>query len=471
MLGLFGTLNLATRALQTQQVGVQVAGHNLANVNNPAHARQRVALQTSPTLPTALGPQGTGADVAALVQIRSHLLDRQVQDELSVGGYWTAQQSALQYAQAALGEYVGQTGNATDAAAGRASGLAEALDGLFNAFQSVATNPTSMADRQVLLHRAQTLASRFNQTASRLDDLRASLDASLVSDVASANELLDTVATLNAQIVAAELARPGAANDLRDLRQQKLEELAQRVHIETSQNTDGSVNVSVAGTVLVSGRDVLDRMEVYDAGAGQKLVRAAGSGQPLLLTGGSIQGTIETRDGALTTLRASLDTLAGRLVTQVNAIHRSGYALTGETGADFFTGTDAASLGVNAALLNDPARVQAAGARGMAGDNTVALALARLADTPLADLGHQTFAGAYGQTVAGLGAALQTANNQLADHQAVNSLLLQQREAVSGVSVDEEMTDLIRFQKAYEASAKLVVTVDEMLETVIGMKR
>lgn len=470
MLGLFGTLNLASRSLQTQQAAVEVAGHNLANVNNPAYARQRVALQTSPTLPTALGPQGTGAEVTALVQIRSQLLDRQIQDELSVGGYWTAQQGALQYAQAALGEYVDRAAAATDATTAVA-GLSDALTGLFNAFQAVATSPASMADRQVLVHRAQTLASRFNQTAGKLDELHANLDASLLSDVSNANHLLETVGALNAQIASAELGRPGAANDLRDLRQQKLEELAQLVNIETAEDADGTLNVSVAGTLMVSGRDVLDRMEVYDAGDGRKLVRAAAAGTPVALTSGSVQGTIEVRDGALAMLRTSLDTLAGQLVARVNEIHRTGYGLNGQTGADFFTGTDAASIALNAALRDNPAAVQAAGAPAAAGDNAVALALARLADTPLADLGNQTLAAAYGDTVARVGFALQTANTQLADHQAVKTLLAQQRDAVSGVSVDEEMTDLIRFQKAYEASAKLVVTVDEMLETVIGMKR
>jgi flagellar hook-associated protein 1 FlgK len=100
MLGLFGTLNLAKRSLQTQQQGIEVTGHNLANVNNPAYARQRVTIQTSSTVPTQIGPQGNGADVMAIQQLRSALVDRQLQTEVSVTAFLESRQTALQYAQA-----------------------------------------------------------------------------------------------------------------------------------------------------------------------------------------------------------------------------------------------------------------------------------------------------------------------------------------------------------------------------------
>jgi flagellar hook-associated protein 1 FlgK len=216
---------------------------------------------------------------------------------------------------------------------------------------------------------------------------------------------------------------------------------------------------------------VLDTLETYDAGGGQLLVRAATAGTPLTITGGSIQGTIDVRDGALATLQSSLDTLASTLITQVNTVHAAGYSLTGSTGANFFTGTGAATMGVNSALAADPSLVQAAGTAGTVGDNTIALALARLAEQPQAALNNQTFTGAYGGIVAALGQTLQGANNQLANHDAVQRMLLRQRDSISGVSIDEEMSDLVRFQTAYEASAKLIATIDEMLETVLSLKR
>ncbi len=469
MLGLFGTLNLGTRALQAQRTGVEVAGQNLANVNNPAYARQRVEFQTSYGLPTTVGTQGSGVQVVAIRQLRDALVDGQIVSEQSVGGYWDAQQRALQYAQAGLGEYL--SSSATSATSSATTGLADEISGLFNAFQSVATAPTSMAERQTLINQAQSLATRFNESAQRLDDLRVSLNTSLGNDVATANNLLADIASLNDQVARAELTTGGVANDLRDLRQQKLGELAELVNIETGSNPNGTLTVSLGGVTMVSDRNVLDTLETYDAGGGQMLIRAATAGTPLTLTGGSIQGTIDVRDGALRSLRSDLDTLASSLITAVNAVHRPGYSLTGSFGADFFTGTDAASLSVNAALKDDPSLIQAAGVSGALGDNTVALALARLADQPNPSLGNQPFGLAYGQIVANLGHGLANANAQLASHGAVKTLLSQQRDAVSGVSLDEEMADLVRYQRAYEASARIISTVSEMLDTVVNLGR
>ncbi|GIX50648.1 MAG: flagellar hook-associated protein 1 [Limisphaera sp.] len=476
MLGLFGSLNLGTRALQTQQLGVEIAGQNLANINNPAYARQKVALQTAPTLPTLIGPQGTGVEAIAIRQIRNAILDGQILNETGVGGYWTAQQSALQTGQAILGEQVdrqaqGLNESAAVDQAGTVTGLATELTGLFNAFRAVAAQPASLPERQVLVHQAQSLATRFNQISTRLDDLTRQLNQNLQADVASANQLLADIARLNDQIVNAELPLGGIANDLRDTRQQKLEELARLLPVQTSLAPNGTVTVNLQGITLVSDRNVLEQIETYDPGNGRLLLRTTASLSPLDPGSGSLAGTIQVRDGPLANLRSDLDTLAGALITEVNNLHRTGYGLGGQFGTDFFTGTDARTIAVHPDLLADPARVQVSNQPDAPGNNTVALAIAELADQPIASLNNRTFSESYSQTVANLGLALRTANGQLADHQQVLNLLQRQRESISGVSLDEEMTDLVRFQKAYEASARFVTTIDEMLDTVLSLKR
>lgn len=466
MLGLFGTLNLGVRSLQTQRAGVEVAGQNLANVNNPAYARQRVVIQTSLTVNSPFGPQGTGADAMAIQQVRSALVDQQITGELSVGGYLQAHQDALEYAQAGLGEVLDLNGEP-----GTQTGLAADLNQLFAAFQSVSTSPRSMTERQLLVSHAQDLAGHLNQASGRLSAINGALNQSLNADVTGANELLGTIATLNDRIINSENSDGGAANDLRDLRQAKLEELSKLVKVDASESASGALNISVNGHALVSDQNVLDTFEAYDGGGGQMLVRTATGGAPLTLSGGHMQGVIDVRDGALTNLRGQLDTLAGTLITEVNAAHSGGFALNGATGAAFFTGTDSGTIQVNGALVGDPSLLQMSGTNGNAGDNQAALALALLAEKKNPALNNQTFSQSYSGTVAELGQALASANGKMADHQVVENMLLQQRDMVSGVSIDEEMTDLMKYQKAFEASAKLISTVDEMLDTLLNMKR
>ncbi|WCJ58199.1 flagellar hook-associated protein FlgK [Fontisphaera persica] len=474
MLGLFGTLDMGARSLQNQLTGIEVTGHNLANVNNPAYARQRVRFQTNTTIPTPLGPQGTGAQVVAITQLRNALLDRQLINEAGLSAYWQTQQQLLEQAETSLGQQLDrQAGSVSAAGTSGISGqmgLAENLSDLFNAFQSVAAQPASLEERQVLVQKAQALAEQFNRLAGRLTGLQSTIQQQLQDEAAAVNRLTAEIAALNHQIARTELSAKGPANDLRDLRQEKLEELGKYLNLEAVEDETGQVNVSVNGVMLVDGQQVALPLEIYDAGQGQWQVRTS-DGQPLPLSSGSLAGLIETRDGPLADALTRLNQLAGALIAAVNTAHGAGFDLEGNTGLDFFEGTDAATIRLNEVLAQNPSRFQAAGVAGALGDNQTALALARLAVTAQPALGHQTFQQFYHQTVTNLGEALAQANRQVKNQEAVEQMLRRQRDAVSGVSLDEEMTEMVKFQKAFQASARLVSTVDELLETVISMKR
>ncbi|MGA1238531.1 MAG: flagellar hook-associated protein FlgK [Limisphaerales bacterium] len=341
----------------------------------------------------------------------------------------------------------------------------------FNGRQSLSTNPTSSAERQVLLLKAQNLATQFGQVATRLGEVHASVNESLGVVAGNANQLLADIAKLNEQITSAEVGGRGSANDLRDVRQQRLEDLAQMVKFNGMVQKNGSVDIVVDGQILVSGGVVTDKLEAYDPGGGALSLRLESSGVPVSLTSGKLQGIMEGRDGALAGLRSEVDQLAAALISRVNAVHAGGFDLQGNTGEAFFTGTGAVDMGVNSVLTGDPARVQAAGVSGAASDNKVALQLAQLGNEPQAGWQGQTFSQRYGQSVAGLGQSLSSVNAQLNNQEIVESMLTRQRDAVSGVSLDEEMTDLMRFQRAFEASARLVSTLDEMLATLVSLGR
>jgi len=459
--------------MQVQQAGIEVAGHNMANVNNPAYARQRVSIQTSSPIHTEHGWEGTGADVARITQIRDVLLDYQIANEAAFTGSLEAQQQALQYAQADLGQQIdrgasGAEGTAAAAGTGKQHGIGDSISALFNQFQSLSLQPSSETERDLVLTKATELADRFQQTDKRLDDLRKSLNSSVSTDVDQVNGILADLAKLNRQIGDAEAMGDSTANDIRDTRQGKLEELAKLVKFDAVEGNSGAVNITIGGVPVIEGTSVTEKLEAYDAG-GKTMVRGAASGTPLDITGGRLNGTIEARDGAVQTLRDDLSKLATSLIGEVNRVHRNGFGKDGTTGLDFFQGTSAADMRVNQTLLDDPTKLQASDAPGAAGNNKIAMALGQLQNAPITALGTQTFAQKYSQVVAGVGNALSSVNEQITDQGVVSNMLQQQRDSVSAVSLDEEMTDLVKFQKAYQASARLVNVINEMLDTVVNM--
>lgn len=464
MPGLLDSLSLGSRAMQTHQKGVSVAGHNLANVNNTAYARQRLNVETAAPVSTAYGLVGNGVEGTAVTQARNTILDQTIQVETGARGALEAQQEALQRAEAGLGQPL-------DGSTDGSKGLAGRLSDLFQAFQAAAASPSGSAERSTLIRQASDLAAHFRQVDQRLGAVTDSLNQSVANDVTAANGLLGEIARLNEQIGRAEVADGSTANDLRDLRQQKLESLARLVKVETATNDQGGLEVSVGGSTLVSGNQVADQLEAFADDDGRMQVRTATEGTPLSLTGGRIQGTIEARDGAVASLREQVNLTASRLITEANAIHQQGFALDGASGADLFTGTGAADMGVNADLVANPARLQLASEAGAKGDGKIGLQLAQLADRSLGELGDRTLGQNFNQAVADLGNAVAGVESSLADQRIVDEMLNSQRQSVSGVSLDEEMTDLMKYQKAYAASAKLIATIDEMLNDVINLKR
>jgi flagellar hook-associated protein 1 FlgK len=221
MLGLFGALDLASRSLATQQAGTTVAGQNMANVNNPAYAREQTVIQTSDSIETSAGEEGTGADVVSITEARDSLLDNQIQSENSVTGSFTAQQTALQNAEAYLGEQLSSTSSSSSATSS-SNGLAAMLSNLFNSFSSMTTDA---GDSATVVQAAQAVTNQFNQVSANLSQVRSNLNTTIQNNVASCNQDLNQIATLNQQIVQAE-AGGGTANNLVDTREQTIENLS-----------------------------------------------------------------------------------------------------------------------------------------------------------------------------------------------------------------------------------------------------
>ena len=443
---------MGARSLGVQQEEMTVSGQNLANVNNSAYAEEQLEVSESTPDESSIGDEGTGVQITGITEIRDPFLDTQIQGEASTTGSLTAQQTNLQNAEAYLDEQISST-----------------TASMFAAFQGLTTDPSNLSLRTTATNAAQTVATQFTTVSGQLTNIQNGLNTSIKNDVATANQDLTTIASLNQQIVEAQNSG-GSAVQLVDQREQTLESLAGVANFTTSAQANGAVNVSIGGITMVSGINVTDGLQAYDPGTGNLMVEDTNSSAPITLTGGSIAGEITARDGALASLQSGLNTLASQLITNVNSIYSTGYDLNGNTGQDFFTGTDASNIAVNSTVLSDPSSFQASSEAGDAGNDSIALSLAKLGNQAIAGLGNQTFSSNYAQTVSDLGTSISTVNDNLSASQAVSQMLTTQRANTSGVSLDGEMTNLIEYQKAYEASAELITTVNEMLQTVVNMK-
>lgn len=467
MSGLFSTLNSSVLALTAHSRAIEVAGKNLANVNNPDYARQRVVYGDRGTVVTPDGAQSLGLEVVAVNQLRDTLLDRQLMREIGLTDGADTEQQAYERAQAALGQSIDGSA-ALDASGTSASGgLAAAMDDYFNAFQDFAGRPTDSGARQTLLQKAQILTDIFQQTDTRLTQVQTDLDSQVSTGTGKVNDLLSTIADLNTQISRFEINNPGSAVDLRDQRQAKLEQLASLLPVEVRDTGDGQIQVVARGT---AGADVMlvDRGNVTGPVAFDGTALSAGTPAAALEpTAGSLQGALSARDGAIQTLRDNLDVLARQMVTSVNAAYNPSAA----AGADFFdpAGLTAGTIAVRSGLT---ASTLVAGSSGAAGDNSLALAVSALATKAFSTGGGDQIDGTlgqfYAQSVSSLGQSLASAKARAEDQAGIQQIVRDKRDAVSGVSLDEEMADLVKFQRAFQASSRVFSIVSDLLDTVVN---
>ncbi|HTZ19835.1 MAG TPA: flagellar hook-associated protein FlgK, partial [Opitutaceae bacterium] len=208
MSGLLSSLAANSKALSAQAQGIEVAGRNMANVNNVNFARQRVQLGDRGTYMTTTGPEGTGVEAMGVTQIRDSLLDQQVLREVSLSASLNASQAGLQKAQAGLGEQIDSTSSSASSTTDSSHGIAASLTNFFNAFQSLAGNPTDVGQRQTLVQQAGILSDRIQLTDTRLAQTQSDLTAQATGDVATVNTDLQNIADLNAQIARFEVNAP-----------------------------------------------------------------------------------------------------------------------------------------------------------------------------------------------------------------------------------------------------------------------
>jgi flagellar hook-associated protein 1 FlgK len=338
----------------------------------------------------------------------------------------------------------------------------------FNAWQAVANRPEDRAVRTALVEEARSLALTFRQTDQQLEQLRFDINRQLEIKTTQVNDLAQQVATLNAQIGQVE-GSGQQANDLRDQRDQLVNRLASLTRVSQSENTNGVINLYVSGRALVLG-DVASPMTAALTGGGDVSVQWQSDGATVSLGSGELAGLARVRDTTLAQQRTGLNSLVTTLITEVNALHTTGYGLTDASAPNraFFTGTNATTIAVNGTIETTPELLAVAGAPNLPGDNSIGLAIAKLRDGLTMGGGTATFQAYYRSQTATLGTAARQAVTTAQNQQVLVDMLNRRQESFSGVNIDEETTNLIKFQHAYQAAARVITTVDDMLDRVIN---
>ena len=463
MPNIYGLLNVGQSALLTQQKAIDITGNNIANVNTPGYSRQRLIIQQNSPVRVDGQTMSTGVSADPRIQrFYDQFLSAQLSSENQNMGRWEAQKSALEKVELMFDESTGY-------------GLSSAINEFFNAWQDLSNNPSGVAERTTLISSAQYLAESFNQIDSNLNQLKGDIDTHVNDIVGNINDIADRIAELNLKVAQVEVSGHNA-NDFRDERDQLVFELSQLIDINSFEDGDGHITVMVGeGKPLVEASSTWDLVTSNNGGV-QEINWESSNGTLTNITaqisGGEIKGWTEARDGIIDGYMTQLDELANTMRTSVNALHSGSVDLNGTTVTElFFTGTGASDMAVNNALVTDSDLIGAAAAgEGVPGGNGTAIAMANLQSAASMG-GGSTFNEYYNSLVGKIGADVQSADFNFSHQTIMVQNLENYRQEVSGVSLDEEMVNLIKFQHAYNAAARLITSADEMLDTLMSIAR
>jgi len=466
----FFGIHIASSALRAHQQALDVINNNVANANTPGYRRQQVLYQNGVAFPTpslnggwGAGQFGGGVQVMAIKRFGTDFLDARYRTELAQSGKYDVQRNILNQVESLLNE-------AGD------EGLVGKIDSFFNGWQALSADPANTALRGDLRGRAEDLVAAFNSRAQHLRATRGEQDLALQQRVDEVNDVATQMARLNGEI-ATVVGRDQQPNDLLDQRDRLADRLAELTGATISNQPDGTVMASINGHALLVGTSAFKLQTVVDPANDNLLAVQWQTPTPMAYNGttGEIAGIIDARDRIVKGQLDGLNTLAQTLITQVNTQHNAGYRLDSAVlGGNFFepavdpSGQYALSIQLNANIIADVGNIAAASNPNAPGDGNNAVLMANLQRALTMSGGTATFSNAYAAQVGSLALETRNAETRFGDRQAVAAALDQQREAVGGVSLDEEAANLMQTQKAYEAAARVLNAVDEMLDRLIN---
>jgi flagellar hook-associated protein 1 len=486
--------NSAKTGMMAMQLGLQIINNNISNANTPGYSRQRIDLQSQAPLGYSyiglgkLGQVGQGLTVDGITRAHNQFLDDQVNRQQASLGYNSILSDTLKQVEAMLGEPAG-------------SGITGAMQTFFEAAAALSRSPESLPLRHGFIQASQAFLRTTQDTAQQLQSLRTNLvgdpsvsgsvdDSAAALSVSSINSQLSQIANLNQQIVVIN-SSGGSANDLLDQRDQLLTTLSKQLNITVDYRDNGQVDIRLGTTRLLQGGVVNDTLEaIANTGPTQNdqpaIIRLATATTDITadITGGELGGILKMGGNGsdLSTPRSVLEkisTLFDTVATQMNALQAGGLKLDGTapsvgTEDAFFDLSAGSNLAIfryqfNSYFETHPESIAAATGPTFAGvgDGRNALAMAQLESTTLAGLGNKTPADFYNEAIATLGVDSHTSQENWESGTLITQQLEQQRQSYQGVNVEEEMVELVKFQRAFEASARSFQALDDALRSMM----
>ncbi len=458
MSGITSILNIGSGALNASQAELDTTAHNISNASTDGYTRQEVVTEASTPIQTAYGYVGTGVTVSAIQGVRDAYINEQVNNINSDLSQANIEQQ--------IGSSVGGIFNETSSSS---SGLVTELNALFSAFQTLSQTPEDAGVRQTVLQAGQNVASTFNSLNNQLADASYQVGQQVNSDVSKINQLATTIASVNQQI----LSNSGTSRNSSDLTDQlnnAVSQLSNLINVKVVTDPNGTINVTAGGAVLVAAGNAF-QFKMTQTASGITVGRSDSS-IPATISSGELAGLIDSYDNVIPSYSKQLDSIASTLVKTVNAFNSTGYTLSSggqpsQTGMNFFEGTTAGSIAVSSDILSNLNNI-AASSSGDPGNGDNAAAMANVLNAPVMGNG-QSILNAYQALVNQVGTASQNATNSVQALQIQQNQIQSFQTSISGVSLDQELTNMIQFQHSFEAAAKVITTADSMYQTIIGM--
>ncbi len=464
----FFGLEIGYRGLVTHQAALDVTGHNMSNASTPGYSRQTAVItSTDPFTYPAFnrsnkpGQMGTGSQVSEILRIRDELIDTQIWRNNSCLGYWESRGNLLGQLESVVNEPDTESGN-----------IRTVVDAFWKAMENFSKSPDAMELRVPLLEASITMADFIRNDYTQFELLRKDTNQRIVNKVNELNQLAAEIGKLNDQI--GKLTALGDnPNDLFDKRDLLVDKVSKIVNISKTVDAQGRMSLTVQGIPLVHGITSNKITAVPNPNdEGMVELRWQALDMPVDVRNGELEGLIEVRDQIIPEILNDLDNYASTLITAINDLHRTGYGLDGSTGNDFFIGTGASDIYVSS-RINDGddglRRIAASSSKeGLEGNNKIALAMAELVDLKLLNNRTATMGEFMGGLISKIGSWAQEAKLNTKHYNLLIENLNNKRESVSGVSMEEETTNMLRFNQGFNAAAKIINVMDEMLDVIVN---